>query len=702
MDSRQQAWQGSQGSALNSRANPMDSGRYQSGPMLQSNPYLQPGQVPGSQYGHGVQQGGYPPEQLTAVPAGDGSTVVNAPDGRQGPHQNLFSAQGRQSPDWHRTDPNAALRTHGGPNGTLQNGTAHSLRSVHGSYEPLDAYEQYLGGMEGHTRLLRLMHDAFSNAPKDGTGEVNTLAKQGGGLNKLGFLGEIYKVCGFSSERSPEELEKLGVDNELKLLYKKRKCAEELMDEVENHILQIEQVMHDRKRHRERVLASIGVKAGIIGQCCSCGDDENAEYGIDGREAGQVMLRGHLKQRLEEVQVELSERTQEVNQLKQRFGVAQHEMNMMGMQGNMAGMGSSQVVGVKEMRARLVRHYAAQFSRSEKQFEEMAFLAWKTWIKTQTAKDKGMKKGALALSLITQNGVVNIAFSSWKTLMTDQRNKAHKRQDRMMHYYAAKFTKSDASAELCFREWSMYVRDSRAQDRMLDAETRIHRDVGDQMEARYGRLSQLAAQGHLVSAKVSIASAMGLGTQQHTVYVVCEIPGRPKASFHTEAVKTTGQGTGPSGHGPLAQAVTWNHMHMVSDFAAGDEFVFKVMIKGGIMHTLHLGHDECIGTGTLKASQFFPHGYEGTVRLLKDKIVRGEPESELKVRVEINMEKILQQGSARGAIAAGPGGEVQDHAQNAAQAAARAHEAAAAAEKALKELRAQSPPPKKSSHCVVS
>jgi len=165
------------------------------------------------------------------------------------------------------------------------------------------------------------------------------------------------------------------------------------------------------------------------------------------------------------------------------------------------------------------------------------------------------------------------------------------------------------------------VKDTRAQDRMLDAENRMQRDFGDAMEARYARLSQHAAQGHIVTAKVSILSAFGLGKDQHSVYCVCEIPGRQKSAFHTESVKTTAQGTGPSGHGPMTQQCLWQYVHDVKEFAAGDEFLFKVMIKGGILHSMHLVHDECIGTATLKASQFFPHGFEGSLKLMKDKIV---------------------------------------------------------------------------------
>jgi len=280
---------------MDSLQNPGDSGRYQSGPMPQANSFVHPGPM---QSGHYVQagthqgQGAYPPEQspwqqLTDVPPGDGASMVNAP------FANQFGPQGRQSAMYSQMIEEPTLLNTGVPYGSQmasQNGTYVNVRgaSFHGSpvgsqngtyvgsrgeslhlvpTSTVDACEQYLGGMEGHTRMLRLMHEAFSNAQT--VGPVEPKKPNQGTFKNFGFLSEIYKVCGFSTERSSEELEKAGVDNEIKRLYTRRKAADELMDEVENHISQIEQVIFDRRRHKERILASIGVKAGIMAQCCN-------------------------------------------------------------------------------------------------------------------------------------------------------------------------------------------------------------------------------------------------------------------------------------------------------------------------------------------------------------------------------------------------------------------------------------------------
>merc|ERR1719198_2797067 len=90
------------------------------------------------------------------------------------------------------------------------------------------------------------------------------------------------------------------------------------------------------------------------------------------------------------------------------------------------------------------------------------------------------------------------------------------------------------------------------------------------------------------------------------------------------------------------------------------------MIKGGILHSMHLVHDECIGTATLKASQFFDHGFEGSLKLMKEKIVRGEPEAELRVKVEINIDKLAEDASS-GEKRAAPDTEATESAEGGAK-----------------------------------
>lgn len=327
-----------------------------------------------------------------------------------------------------------------------------------------------------------------------------------------------------------------------------------------------------------------------------------------------------------------------------------------------------------------------------------------------------------------------ICFASWKELFVAKKDKAGKRQERMMTFYAAKFVGPGASKKLCFEEWWKFVKDTRAQDRIIEAEARAHRDVGDAMEARYAQLSMHAAMGHNVKAKVTIISGAGLGAQSHSIYVVCQIPGKSAATFQTEAVKSIPSRTGiPSRNGVTHEALWNTPAHELVNYEAGDELSFNVFIKGGILHTMHLQHDESLGTYTLKASQFFPNGFEGILKLQKPgkqgkagqvgkgagkgapgesqygkgmapgapqygkgmadtqdpggnpggyrQDIHDETDPELKVKVEVVMVRVPLPGASTDPDSS--------HAQNAADAAARAQAAQQAAEAALSELQSR-------------
>merc|ERR1719326_702754 len=310
--------------------------------------------------------------------------------------------------------------------------------------------------MEGHTRLLQLMHDAFSTQQREAFTEPN--GKQKRPLKNFGILDDIYKYCGFG-ERTPAEAEKFGLDTQIKALYKRKAAAAELLDAIEGEIGEIEKVIDDRKQHRERVLRSIGVTSGFMGSLCnSCCDDadrDEIDRRVSGRDAGQIELRSDLKKRLEEVQLDLTEKTHELNNLKHELGIAAAKAAPG--QGNRA-------VSAKEAKERILRHYAGQFAGNMGQLKQMVFLSWKTFVKSNTTKDKAMKKGALGFALLMKNGVQAICFTAWRDFQKGNKDKAGRRQERMMTYYASKFAGvmgAGASLKLCFDQWWKYVKENK-------------------------------------------------------------------------------------------------------------------------------------------------------------------------------------------------------------------------------------------------
>jgi len=672
------SWSRSSGMPANSRQ--MDTGFPMNNPadhVLQPHPFAQSAS-------HSPYQNGNSPfqsvmQQETLMRAEEPRTFMGQV---QGGYAGQSLAQERHSTDWHGQESlqngsytalqhhgNASIMPHGNPFGSF------------GARGAVDTSQHFLGGMEGHTRLLELMHEAFSSFPHHALNEPLT-GRAGKGF---GIVDEIYKICGFGN-RTPQETEKYGLETEIKRLYRRKRAAGDLLDAIEQEILRMDQVIDDRKLRRERILRSIGATAtGFMGQCCSscCDGDEREEIGgrgVSGKDAGQVLLRPQLKERMEELQLALDEKIQELNNLKHDLHNATHDVEV-----SQAGQG---YITAKESKERVMRHYAAMFAKKgdKGSLVTMTFMGWKTYVTGMRKKDKAMKKVAMGFTLMMKSGSQNLVFAAWRDFVMKKKDKEGKHKERMATYYASKFIAGGAGAslQLCFHEWWRYVKDTRAQNSIVEAETRAH----NEMEARYMQLSMHAAQGCIVKAKIVIMSAYGLGPASHSVYTVCQIFGKAKSKFHTEAVKShiirTGAGT--------STEVVWNHKHDLADYEAGDELFFEVFVKGGILHTMHLQNDESLGTVNLKASRFFPQGFEGTLPLVvlgrdgrpvssgNQRV--GEAKPELRVKIEINMERI--QSARQPAL-----NQDMSHAQNAMEAAAKAQKAQEAAEKALAELERQ-------------
>merc|ERR1712139_587731 len=195
----------------------------------------------------------------------------------------------------------------------------------------------------------------------------------------------------------------------------------------------MDQVIEDRKMRKERIMRSIGASTSFMGQCCSncCDENDDIHTRRDGRDAGQVLLRPHLKERLEELQLALDEKTTELNNLKHELGVQTDALNV-----KAAAHDASTHVSKKEAREAILRHYAHMFAKTDTKGALMktTFLSWKTYVENGKTKDKAMKHAALGFTLLMTNGSLALAFSSWRDLTRKDKEKKDKKNERMMTY----------------------------------------------------------------------------------------------------------------------------------------------------------------------------------------------------------------------------------------------------------------------------
>jgi hypothetical protein len=189
---------GTQNGQLQNAMSSMHMGQVQSGPFQSGMGPTASGVGPFAPSGPYQNNG---PTGMTIVPSGDGASMVNAPEfGKQSQYQQQssygnLSAQDRQSANWHHDDAYPNLLQNGAPSYAALQYTGQS------NQESLAA-QQFLGGMEGHTRLLQLMHEAFSTAQNQAFEPMKPKGNRW--FKSFGILDEVAMYCGFS-DRSPQE-----------------------------------------------------------------------------------------------------------------------------------------------------------------------------------------------------------------------------------------------------------------------------------------------------------------------------------------------------------------------------------------------------------------------------------------------------------------------------------------------------------------
>lgn len=515
-------------------------------------------------------------------------------------------------------------------------------------------------------------------------------------------LKDLYIFCGFE-RRTPEEMERVNLNGEIKVLRYRRTVASQLLDEVEREVMVIEQLLEEKIARRTRLARAIGSTSYA---CCNvCGDDDVEDIPPNRtREqqahGGVVELRSMLRERLEDTELTLAEREKELRDLKHEFGV---QGKIRDLQAVAAEDRPHHKATAKDLRERMLRRYAAILDKAEHKDADarLAFIGWKTLVQQQKTAERAMKKGALAFAKAFAKGPLELTFGVWRQHTHEVKARSNKRHEVMMHRYAAKFLNGNDSALVrsAILEWAYLVRDRKASDRLAAA-------LEDAERTAQQRYQGGQAEGPSV-VKVSVLSANRLRAADWTgksdPYCVVEIPGKKRTSFHTEVISST-------------LDPVWNYVnHEVKEYTDGDDLEFSIWDKD-----VWPKPDDFLGRATLKATQFFPYGFEGDLQLHdgSDSEKGRTLKATLRVRVDIVASTPAPQSSSHHGKSHLPFGHHGSHhnqeqdyppdhaassaaaAQSAADAAARAADAANAAADAANALQRAKAPPSKSC-CVV-
>jgi hypothetical protein len=529
--------------------------------------------------------------------------------------------------------------------------------------------------MQQNRYLVHLMAEAFNDKPIEIKPKKTPF--------NIGVLDGIYHLCGFGS-KSQGEMEKSGIDTEIKHLYERRAACGQLLDKIEAEVLSIEKAIEDRRDRRHRVMASLGAGSGMnLMNCCSsspcCDEVEDTDKRVSGHAAGQVDLRIHLRDRLEEVELSLKERESELYQLKHEMKTQSEVANVRAPEGI-----ETMPLSEKDIKEKMIRHYASLWTGHQNKGDllKLSFYGWKSVGTDKKKHDKVAKMAAMGLFNSSRKGTLAVCFSSWHAAQRETKNREHAKQQNRMKYYASRFAQSSSSAsvQVIFYEWWKLCKDSKAQDYLEDVRKKAERDAKDAMEARHAVNISHFMQDYNFSAMVHILAGKGLTAKEHTLYCVCEIPGKPESKFQTKAVKSH-----RSNDAMPSYELRWDFKdQMVKKFEAADELLFTVKVEGSTLS--HLFHsDGTLGTYSLKPSQFFPKGFEDWVTLVpKDasqkQPLKSDPVPQIQIKVEIQSQKVAQ--PAPSPSGDHPSSVLQSHAESAAASAKKAEEAAELARKA--------------------
>lgn len=329
----------------------------------------------------------------------------------------------------------------------------------------------------------------------------------------------------------------------------------------------------------------------MVHSCCSpCIDDDDDivagnRRGQRGRETehhGIVELRPVLRTRLEETELSLAEREEELRRLRQELSKYTSECDLV------RGQHTKLVERQEDLRQRTLQRYAVMFDRSKNALLRLGFIGWAQVVEQQTLTDKTLKRGALAFAKSLESGSMSIVFLSWKELWASKKRKGDKRREAVLKRYENLLLSSDNSImHACFVAWWRLMKDAEVEKHL----EQVHMQVK-------GGASQK------VTLKVTVVEAKGLRAAdfmgKSDPYVICEMQGKTKQKFTTEVKYKT-------------QNPKWNETHDLTFFSSGDT------AKDPILFTVYdkdrVTRDDLLGKVTLPPTQYYPGGYEGELPL---------------------------------------------------------------------------------------
>lgn len=442
-------------------------------------------------------------------------------------------------------------------------------------------------------RLIQLMQKAFSRRIRPPAVKVT---RQQSVFTKL--LKGFSTACGFDHTPSPEELEHQGITSEIRGLQLRRAAASELLDEVEAEIEKINRIMEDKSKRRMRLLQILQGSAAK-NQWLSCGVDaievtinETLEQRVH---EGIVDLRPALRARLEEIELSLSEKENDLRKARQELAILRAER-----EDQIKQMKDELIQTKADARKRHVQKFASLFDHRSDASVQVAFLAWRQMIQQRAVAESLMKKSAAAHLIRVQEGVINLCFAQWKGLSTEKHLRTKKHQEIMLQRYACQFLTNIDNGLLhgCIFEWLSVVVRRRTEMRMAAREQEL-----DELYA--GWASRTATDHKLeMCLKVAIQDARGLrcpdGVSELAAHCLCQIPGKPCSQFQT---RTAIKALNPS----------WNEEGLIPGFALGDSLAIRVINRSNLP-----GLGGLLGKVTLDSRQFYPRTYDGEVHLSEE------------------------------------------------------------------------------------
>jgi len=258
------------------------------------------------------------------------------------------------------------------------------------------------------------------------------------------LIGRVI-LC-WSGGKSPTQLEQQRIKKDIQQCRSQRAAASQLLDEIEEKVVEVEKTLDDKTTRRTQLTNILG-RSAVHGGCCQAETDEN-EIVIPVAHSGIIEIRPVLRSRLEATEAELADAQ---NQLRE----ARRELAILSRAGQSRPHNHSYVDTDKDIKLRLIRKMAANFSKSRDALLRLTFLTWQQMHRQIRYTDALLKKSALLFVSSTRKGLLTIVWSCWHGLVRARVARQAQKNELIIKRFGMRFMMmADKSIkELFFREW---------------------------------------------------------------------------------------------------------------------------------------------------------------------------------------------------------------------------------------------------------